>query len=811
MHAQSGLTSVDPDAGDTFTYTMTSGTGSTDNASFGLVGNTLTTNAIFDFEVKNSYAIRVRSTDAGGLWTEKAFTVSVGDVNETPTNIALSASSVAENQPAGTTIGALSITDPDAGDTFTYTMANGTGDTNNASFSFVGNTLTTATGFDFETQNNYAIRVRSTDAGGLWTEKAFTISVTNVNEQPTDILLSSGSVVENLAAGTAVCTLSTTDPDTGNAFTYRLVSGTGSTDNASFNIGGGSLQTAASFNYESKNSYSIRLRTTDQDGLYFERQFTIGVTNVNEAPTDIALSKSSVAENLASGTTVGTLSATDPDAGNTFTYTMAGGIGSTDNASFNLVGSTLTTNASFDFEAKNSYAIRVRSTDGGGLWTEKAFTVSVTNVNEQPTDIALSNSSVAENLASGTTVGTLSTTDPDTGNTFTYAMASGTGSADNGRFNLVGNTLTTNASFDFETKNSYSIRVRATDQGGLWTEKAFTVSVANVNEAPSVTINQAGGQVDPANTSPINFTVVFSAPVTGFANTDVVLGGTAGATTALVTGSGTTYNVAVSGMTQSGTVTATIPANAAVDAVGNPNAGSTSSDGTVTYTPETTPPSVGLTSPISGTFAVGSRITLGATAVDNSGIGYSCYRLAKGGAILGTICQNNVGDGMITSYTWTVPATFNGYTINGTDYQIFVEAWDASPNHNANWAVSGYLTLQGLAPQITVAMVAPATSIRSGSATVSVGSARVGTTGPNKVFRVTNTGNARLTLGKIRVPAGYQLIDGLVASLAPGQSDTFTLRQITKKVGRYTDVLSFSTNVTGTNLFWFTVTGKVTA
>ncbi len=66
---------------------------------------------------------------------------------------------------------------------------------------------------------------------------------------------------------------------------------------------------------------------------------------------------------------------------------------------------------------------------------------------------------------------------------------------------------------------------------------------------PSVTIDQASGQADPTGASPIDFTVVFSEVVTGFQTGDVTLSGTAGATTATVTGSGTTYNVAVSGMT----------------------------------------------------------------------------------------------------------------------------------------------------------------------------------------------------------------------------------------------------------------------
>ena len=110
---------------------------------------------------------------------------------------------------------------------------------------------------------------------------------------------------------------------------------------------------------------------------------------------------------------------------------------------------------------------------------------------------------------------------------------------------------------------------------------------------PSLTINQATGQADPTSASPINFTVVFSETVTGFATGDVTIGGTAGATTATVTGSGTTYNVAVSGMTSAGTVVVSIAANVAQDAAGNLNTASTSTDNTVNYSPaDTTRPSV---------------------------------------------------------------------------------------------------------------------------------------------------------------------------------------------------------------------------
>jgi hypothetical protein len=106
---------------------------------------------------------------------------------------------------------------------------------------------------------------------------------------------------------------------------------------------------------------------------------------------------------------------------------------------------------------------------------------------------------------------------------------------------------------------------------------------------PAVTINQAVGQADPTNTAPVNFTVVFSESVSDFAAGDVTVTGTApGTKTATVTGSGTTYNVAVNGMTGSGTVIAALAAGVAHDAAGNGNTASASTDNTVTY--DVTPP-----------------------------------------------------------------------------------------------------------------------------------------------------------------------------------------------------------------------------
>ncbi len=110
--------------------------------------------------------------------------------------------------------------------------------------------------------------------------------------------------------------------------------------------------------------------------------FVLTVNCANVAPTNLTLSPTSVAENAAVNTTVGTLTSTDPNPGNTFTYTLVTGAGSTDNASFNISGNTVRTSAVFDFETDNSYDIRIRTTDQNNLFFERAFTISITDLPE---------------------------------------------------------------------------------------------------------------------------------------------------------------------------------------------------------------------------------------------------------------------------------------------------------------------------------------------------------------------------------------------------------------------------------------------
>ena len=127
----------------------------------------------------------------------------------------------------------------------------------------------------------------------------------------------------------------------------------------------------------------------------------------------------------------------------------------------------------------------VNNIDGLKIIDVSEFTNSP--INQAPTNLTLSNSNIAENQAINTVVGNFTTTDPDTANTFTYSLVTGTGATDNSVFTISNNQLTTNSVFDYETKNSYSVRVRTTDQGGLSFEKQLTIGVTDLNDNESFT------------------------------------------------------------------------------------------------------------------------------------------------------------------------------------------------------------------------------------------------------------------------------------------------------------------------------------
>ena len=320
------------------------------------------------------------------------------------------------------------------------------------------------------------------------------VTVTNVNEAPVITSGAAASFAEN-ASGT-VYTVAATDQDAGATLTYSL---TGA-DAARFNINSstGAITFKSSPNYEAptdagaNNVYDVTVRASDGTNIT-SKAVAITVTNVNEAPTITSAATASFAEN---GTgTVYTAAATDPDAGTTLTYSLAGA----DASLFNINATTgvVTFKSAPNYEApadagaNNVYNITVGASDGA-VTTTKAVAVTVTNVTAEAPEFASGGSaSFAENA-----VGTVYTAAavPEPGKSLTYSLTG----ADAALFDINATTgvVTFKSSPNYEApgdaggNNVYDVTVTASD-GTLSSTKDVAITVTNVNEAPTVTSSAA--------------------------------------------------------------------------------------------------------------------------------------------------------------------------------------------------------------------------------------------------------------------------------------------------------------------------------
>jgi parallel beta-helix repeat protein len=259
------------------------------------------------------------------------------------------------------------------------------------------------------------------------------------------------------------------------------------------------------------------------------------------------------------------------------------------------------------------------------------------------------------------------------------------------------------------TDGPHTLTAVARDEAGNTHTASVTVTVANDTTPPAVSINQATDQADPTNASPINFTAVFSEPVSGFTDADVTIAGTAGGTkTVVVTGGPSTYIVAVSGMTD-GTVSATIPAGVAQDAAGNANAASTTTDNTVTFAPpDATAPTVTInqaagqaeptsTTPINFTAVFREPVSgfTGADVVISGTAGGTKTVAVSGGPSTYTVTVSGMTDGTVSA---TIPAGV---------------AQDAAGNANtASTSTDNTVTFDTTAPTVTITSPASGSTVR---------------------------------------------------------------------------------------------------
>lgn len=297
-------------------------------------------------------------------------------VNNPPQEILLSPYEIQEGQPPGTLIGYFTTVDPDENDPYHYSLVAGEGDSGNSYFKIMENRLISEITFDYEKQNEYYIRVRSTDSSGLYTEAQLIVTVAPDGSLPQQLILCADQVEENQPPNTFVSFLVKSGQHITEQLSYRLVRGEGDRDNDAFHIVDDMLLTGRTFNYEQQHIYRIRLQVKNQEDSVYSEAFVVEVLDVNDVPTDILLSADTLTDSMPPGTLVGELNTSDEDVWDHHRYRLVKGEGDRHNHLFRIEDNQLQIDKPLNYNAVHTLNIRIRSTDSLGAWIEKKFRVT---------------------------------------------------------------------------------------------------------------------------------------------------------------------------------------------------------------------------------------------------------------------------------------------------------------------------------------------------------------------------------------------------------------------------------------------------
>ena len=486
------VTFTDPDTGQAHTFAITAGNTAGAFAidpATGLIS--VANSAALDFEMNPSFSLTVQVTDDGSpaLSGTATVTINLTDTSEPPV-VNPATFTVAENSPNGTAVGTVTFTDGDTGQTHTFSIVGGnTGGAFAINPSTGAITVANSAALDFETTPAFSLTVQVTDSGSQSGTATITINVGNVNEAPV-VHPATFTLNENSPNGTAVGTVTFTDPDAGQAHTFAITAGNTA---GAFAIdpatGAITVANSAGLDFETTPSFSLTVQVTDNGSpvLSGTATVTINLTDISEPPV-INPATFTVAENSPNGTAVGTVTFTDSDAGQTHLFSILGG---NTGGAFAIDPSTgaitVANSAALDFETTPAFSLTVQVTDSGSQSGTATITINVSDVNEAPV-VNPATFAINENSPNGTTVGTVTFLDSDTGQTHTFAITAGnTGGAFaiNPSTGVI--TVATMSVLNFEVNPTFTLTVQVTDNGtpALSGTATITINLNDVPEAPT--------------------------------------------------------------------------------------------------------------------------------------------------------------------------------------------------------------------------------------------------------------------------------------------------------------------------------------
>ncbi len=273
--------------------------------------------------------------------------------------------------------------------------------------------------------------------------------------------------LSDVAAGT----LSTgTSGSVSSTFVNGVWSASGDVTDVNALLAGISFTPAENFN----SNFTILTRVDDGGAAVSTGSKAFSGVAVNYAPTLLAISNSTVQENTdtSGGFSIGTLTSTDADPGDTFTYSVLSGL---DAAVFSIGGvnsdELILTDTVIDFESQSLYSVTIRVTDAAGLTHDQVLSVRVEDVNEAPVilDSEFEISTEFEGV-----IGQIDATDPDTGDQLSFQLVTQNPVSELDRVTLNSDGVLSTGGADAGT---YQFQVKVIDSRGLEDSATLTLRV----------------------------------------------------------------------------------------------------------------------------------------------------------------------------------------------------------------------------------------------------------------------------------------------------------------------------------------------
>ncbi|GET27458.1 cellulosome anchoring protein [Prolixibacter sp. NT017] len=460
-----------------------------------------------DREANASLIIQVTVSDGANTSSAENVTINLNDVNDVIPVVDTGQSfSIAENSANGTVVGTATASD---GDVSSTTFQNWTISSSTVAGAFAIDastgqiTVANSTALDRETVETITLGLTVGDGVNTSAAQDVTITLTDVNDVTPVITASQVfNVDEGSANATVVGTVAATDQDvTSTTFHDWTITG-GNTDNA-FGINASSGQitvtNSSALDFAVNPSFTLTLTVSDGTNTSAEGSVTINLNDVNnQAPVITADQTFTIDENSVNSNVVGTVAATDPDAGTTFQdWTIVSG--NTNNAFAINVSTgeiTVATSTALDKETTSSFTLSLTVSDGVNTSAEQTIAITLNDLNDEvPVVTANQTFSIDENSANGSSVGTVLATDGDVTAT-TFQNWTITDGNTNGAFAINGSTgeitVAKSTELNREVVTSYTLTVTVDDGVNTSAAQTLTVDVNDVNDVlPVITANQS--------------------------------------------------------------------------------------------------------------------------------------------------------------------------------------------------------------------------------------------------------------------------------------------------------------------------------